>query len=111
MDWGVGPSGRERFAQALLTFMFFAPGDMALAALGPVRISSGRSVNFVQGGQWIAVGDPELVSRTARSRIPEIGSGAMESASGPASGPDSGPASGPGGAGSAGPRGLRAQLV
>ena len=26
MDWGVGPSGRERFAQALLTFMFFAPG-------------------------------------------------------------------------------------
>ena len=68
------------------------PAYAALAALGPVRISSGRSVNFVQGGQWIAVGDPELVSRTARSRIPEIGSipeigpGAMESASGPASG-------------------------
>ena len=63
------------------------PAYAALAALGPVRISSGRSVNFVQGGQWIAVGDPELVSRTARSRIPEIGSGAMESASRPVSGP------------------------
>jgi hypothetical protein len=41
MDWGVGPSGRERFAQALLTFMFFAPADVALAALGPVRIFPG----------------------------------------------------------------------
>jgi len=41
MDWGVGPSGRERFAQALLTFMFFAPADAALAALGPVRIFPG----------------------------------------------------------------------
>ena len=41
MDWGVGPSGRERFAQALLTFMFFAPADAALAALGPVRICPG----------------------------------------------------------------------
>jgi len=41
MDWGVGPSGRERFAQALLTFMFFAPADAALVALGPVRICPG----------------------------------------------------------------------
>ena len=41
MDWGVGPSGRERFAQALLTFMFFAPADAALAALGPVRVFPG----------------------------------------------------------------------
>ena len=41
MDWGVGPSGRERFAQALLTFMFFAPADAALVALGPVRIFPG----------------------------------------------------------------------
>jgi hypothetical protein len=41
MDWGVGPSGRERFAHALLTFMFFAPADAALAALGPGRIFSG----------------------------------------------------------------------
>jgi hypothetical protein len=38
MDWGVGPSGRERFAQTLLTFMFFAPAGAALVALGPVRI-------------------------------------------------------------------------
>ena len=38
MDWGVGPSERERFAHALLTFMFFAPADAALAALGPGRI-------------------------------------------------------------------------
>jgi len=41
VDWGVGPSARERFAQALLTFMFFAPAGAALAALGPVRIFPG----------------------------------------------------------------------
>ena len=49
MDWGVGPSGRERFAHALLTFMFFAPGDVALAALGPVRTTGPgyfRTQNF-----------------------------------------------------------------
>jgi len=61
MDWGVGPSGRERFAQALLTFMFFASAPAALAALGPVRIFSGH---------------PDLQGRTA----PDIGLGAMESA-------------------------------
>jgi hypothetical protein len=42
MDWGVGPSGRERFAHALLTFMLFAPAGAAPAVLGPVRISSGH---------------------------------------------------------------------
>jgi hypothetical protein len=34
MDWGAGPSGRERFAQALLTIMFVAPADAALAHWG-----------------------------------------------------------------------------
>jgi hypothetical protein len=42
MDWGVGPSGRERFAHALLTSMFFAPTGAVLSALGPVRIFSGH---------------------------------------------------------------------
>jgi len=41
MDWGVGPGRRERFAQAPLTFAFFAAAEAALAALGPVRIFPG----------------------------------------------------------------------
>jgi hypothetical protein len=61
MGWGVGPSGRERFAQALLTFR-------VLRARRPRR-----SPHW--GGPGVS-GHPDLQGRTA----PDIGLGAMESA-------------------------------
>jgi len=61
MDWGVGPSGRERFAQALLTFHV-----LRARARGARRTGAGPGVS----------GHPDLWGRTA----PDIGLGAMESA-------------------------------
>jgi hypothetical protein len=61
MGWGVGPSGRERFAQALLTFH-----ALRARARGARRTGAGPAVS----------GRPDLQGRTA----PDIGLGAMESA-------------------------------
>ena len=83
MDWGVGPSGRERFAQALLMFRFFAPAPAALAALGPVRVFPGTRPS----GEDSIVRKPEPIGRAlARSRAIDIGLGAMESAPRPSAG-------------------------
>jgi hypothetical protein len=83
MDWGVGPGGRERFAQALLTFAFFAPADAALAALGPVRIFPAPRPS----GEDRIVRNPAPIGRAwhagarlTRSRAADTGLGAMESA-------------------------------
>ena len=60
MDWGVGPGGRVRFAQALLMFMFFAPAPAALAALGPVRVFPGTGPS----------GEDRIVHKQSRSGVP-----------------------------------------
>jgi hypothetical protein len=83
MDWGVGPSERERFAHALLTFMFFAPADAALAALGPGRIFSGTET-FRGIALCVIRGRSGVLARSRApdppQRAPDIDRGAMESA-------------------------------
>ena len=78
MDWGVGPSGPERFAQALLTFHV-----LRARARGARRTGAGPGVSRhpdLQGRTASRV-KPEPIGRAlARSRAPDIGLGAMESA-------------------------------